>query len=481
MPYGSIVKPSRVSEYSYSYVLTNPATSVSYSGYSLGPPLLSIMRSGTNSTPVVVGSRTVTRWRTRQIRVFDGYKTVSWRKTVRVRLPSGRWVKRFQSFTRLVPKYKKKTILYSKTKSFPTKKYLLLRSNRLSFRSVANAGVENKLTSQYTLNTGGRKGYGAVTCAAGVGISSVPPHNFPMTFNWGLLNPDNYSVPQSMHDEAIRKLYAKASSDLPNYAQAIAERNKSKASIADSILKLCSLLLAIKRGNLRKAADIVGLNDAKTLASNVLLFQYGVRPLMMDIAGAVDDLNSVASQETTVKLTGTSKLKLQRVVANVNGLQNIISGYTINESDDILVRYTVYAKVKTDPYTKLAVRGLTNISSLVWELLPWSFIIDWIFNIGSFLATKDALANYNYIDAHYTIVRKTVRSASLRLGLQRKDAFGDNGSYSSSASAIARVTTNVERYPLTVLPALPGPVYKNRVNLEKSLNAIALLVTLLKR
>jgi hypothetical protein len=125
----------------------------------------------------------------------------------------------------------------------------------------------------------------------------------------------------------------------------------------------------------------------------------------------------------------------------------------------------------------LGAMGLTNPLLIAWELLPWSFVVDWFLPVGKFVENMDATAGLTFKDGYLTTYEVI-------------DSIGTvDGSYLSKTSGVnnikrgiqSRKKVTVYRQKLTDFPSNPAPSFKNPVSLDHMLNAMALLSQTFKR
>lgn len=128
--------------------------------------------------------------------------------------------------------------------------------------------------------------------------------------------------------------------------------------------------------------------------------QYGWKPLLSDIYGAASDLAAKDSQDSqrynvTVKATRSSADKYRDVLHVQDSIgSNVTLKRSRNTSFDAFIRldYTM-----DNPYLHtLAQKGFTNPLSVAWELVPYSFVVDWFLPIGNYLEQLDADSGFSF-------------------------------------------------------------------------------------
>lgn len=197
----------------------------------------------------------------------------------------------------------------------------------------------------------------------------------------------------------------------------------------------------------------------KDVANRWLEYQYGLKPLISDLYGSVDELNKVllegkylyANVRERSTLAGTSFWPPD--VAN-----HLIEGYG-DYKVDFDIRLHARYRISSSAVKQLAQVGITNPLALAWEVVPYSFVFDWMFPVGNYLASLDALVGVSSF-SYYTIRRSN--------GVQIGATNGGRWTYTRSS------------YLRSVSSSLPTPrlSYKPSKSLTAVLNGIALLTQL---
>lgn len=134
----------------------------------------------------------------------------------------------------------------------------------------------------------------------------------------------------------------------------------------------------------------------KTPANLWLEFHFGWKPLIQDIGTSVDVLQSDFSLRT-LRQAAKVEYPIQVVEDNTNyyTTTNIIRKY----------RYTIRANVQvTNPNLYLANRlGLTNPALVVWDAVPFSFVVDWFVPVGQFLSSFTEYLGLSVSNTHATL------------------------------------------------------------------------------
>ncbi len=189
-----------------------------------------------------------------------------------------------------------------------------------------------------------------------------------------------------------------------NLGQAIAEARESLNTVADLAVPLFRGLLDLKHGRVRAPSlrrylrdfrkvvnEPNGLRDfQKGVASGYLSYQYGWKPLMSDLYGAYDEYKRGT--------TSTLPLSAEETVVTTWEDSND-QAYWVNRSSSLKVINTcgITARIKVDNLARANALGLVNPVSLAWEVVPFSFVVDWVMPIGSTLQSITAPLGLDFV------------------------------------------------------------------------------------
>lgn len=206
------------------------------------------------------------------------------------------------------------------------------------------------------------------------------------SFNVGYYSPGTTNDWTTNDDIALLgRLRDKVAGSDFNMGVFLGEGHEALKMITGSAIKIRKSLTALKRGDLAGAASALAvsgrrLSPKKDIANNWLELQYGWLPLLKDTEGAAQFL---------AKLLNYPMVQTYMVHLRKNlGLVPWPSGgqVTTQWSAKGFVQSQIIARLtEVDPYQ---LSGLTDPASVAWELLPWSFVIDWFIPIGNYLAGR---------------------------------------------------------------------------------------------
>lgn len=232
-----------------------------------------------------------------------------------------------------------------------------------------------------------------------------------------------------------------------------------------------------------KAAALKQLGSSDTgLLQNVvnswLVAQFGLKPLAYDISDGVNYLAAQQAKPDGLQLTALLKggaseeYKYQRLLnqSSHNGSPVRLTGHFVQKTS---VNYAGVYKIPTNPPLQMEL-GLYNPALLAWELLRFTWMIDYVVDIGGWLRSFMAAQGTSFVEG----TRSWTRRAYLD-GLSSKNFDGTT----VVDPAKVAMMISAEMFERTLLPGvgvmpsfLPG--MKNKLNLDRLANSVAAVTTL---
>jgi len=308
------------------------------------------------------------------------------------------------------------------------------------------------------------------------GYSSIGPP--PQNYLSAAPSDDISNAIAELDPKALAKLYSDVKNQKVNFAQALAERGQTAGMISDLVGRLVRAVSAARHGNLSKAAKTIFPGDSKELANDWLILQYGIKPLISDIKGAINILqDGSGAMSYDVISSRTKKFPREVIFEQLNNGGTCKT--TVYRTGKATVKYKARVKV-ANPFSQWASEtGLSDAALLGWELLPYSFVVDWLLPIGNYLQNKSAFTNLELVHLHRTqYIEEYV--VFEREFITKRDNDGYLWPARSSVGFINKRVQCSRSVITNNLPSLPLPSFKDPTSLLHIANAIALLRQLRK-
>jgi hypothetical protein len=320
---------------------------------------------------------------------------------------------------------------------------------------------------------------------------------FPPSFSngWGATYYPNVSPPAATTDSqlvqventAIKRLNANANLGVQaNMAQNLAQYRQTTNMIANSAFRISRSILALKKGQFSQAANLLfdgkprntGIRKGKpsntnSLANNWLELQYGWKPLLSD----VDESMRILA-DYMVKTLSAQQVKASAMLTRENAIpiygpgSNTIPIGVERVHGKWQVRFGVNYTVSSPVTSYLSQLGFTNPINLVWEILPYSFVVDWFIPIGPYLESLSAPHGLTFHSGFKTLYSHRIINVSVsHSGAMPGDATAELRAYGDryqESVAIARAA-------LISYPVQSFPQFKNPFSTTHAFNALALL------
>lgn len=350
-----------------------------------------------------------------------------------------------------------------------------LKPNRLVYSQATNVAQPTPMVlirESYDSALGGYVDQRAIFRTTGPGRFSSPEYPYLSiqvgnpNFNWI----ETWGGDAELSSDALRRLYSKVASDIPDYMTAAAESRELYRTLKKIVLTSIKLVKDLKRLDLRRLRGYLK-SSPQDISSLWLTWVYGIAPVISDISDTLDVVKrsdrtwrsfstAVTSETTTpsgdysVNFIGTAK----SVIKHIERYGAIIEG-----------RITIDSVYKDQV-------NWQGVASTAYELVPFSFMLDWIVNIGEYLGGSQI-----FEDKVYTAWRTSIKLESA----SQVGYFGLNPDYPfnrafSAPFSIYQNNCYVSRQPIDELPSMPDIKVKKPatdvLSLSRAINALAILV-----
>jgi len=187
---------------------------------------------------------------------------------------------------------------------------------------------------------------------------------------------------QSLVDFAVTQAHANASSSELSVLMVAAEANKSVASMAQISLRAFKIFKAIKKLDLKYLKKQISRDE---LMDRYMEMRYALRPLLIDAKGLQNALivseHYGSLRQTARGFASKSWSYSDEVTALGAGGETITVARSWSATTE--VRAGVLCDIET---SRTSVWGLDQWIETAWEIVPFSFILDWFVNVGDTIA-----------------------------------------------------------------------------------------------
>lgn len=298
--------------------------------------------------------------------------------------------------------------------------------------------------------------------------------------------------PEDLRHELYVKLQSKLKNQKVNLGVVAAEFGKTCKTVTSAATRIAEAVGALRRGNIGGAArTLLGGNPGRgrrddgrrqpsvppttgTLAGDFLSLQYGWKPLLSDIYGACEALANtvtgvkpvVYSASASVSRKGNEDYTLLPIAGHAppcNGRR------TISASMRGYIEYSILSEFAES----LKNTGLSNPLSVAWELVPWSFVVDWAYPVGTFLNNLDFDLGIGFSRGYVTYKSKGTDIVKPKAGTY----VGSGLTQTWSGGLLHGEVEYFQRESLSYFPPIQYPQFKNPISLTHAFNALALMRT----
>lgn len=292
---------------------------------------------------------------------------------------------------------------------------------------------------------------------------------------------------------AVTKVLNDAKDQKTNMTQMFAERAQTGKLFETTARRVVDTVVKLRQGNWNGAARGLGVNPSaarhrkhirnhakdaeKATASAWLELQYGWKPLLSDVYGAAELIAQKRNRQDRTRVAKShrvsNKSKDKIVLSPVHSI-------IITSEQSRTVKYVLYYSTPNEGLHTLTQVGITNPALLAWELLPWSFVVDWFIPIGNYISSWDAALGLQFEKGTKVVVDEFNWTATQAGGTH----VSNNGHTKVvSRNSVATVYNKVDlsRVALSGFPSARPPSFKNPFSAEHVANLVALLSTTFRR
>lgn len=284
----------------------------------------------------------------------------------------------------------------------------------------------------------------------------------------------SYPAPRLVDVESLRTIAATAA--LGDVDASTAQTLLTMSEAAKTLKTLANPLgatLKYLKSNPRPGRK--GKAAAQAVSSQYLTWYYGIMPTMMEIENVLEALTTspeVYRQTARGKATGTANETSTEVVGGCSKYTNL---FTYSENVEIRsgILYLPSGGFDTVWGTRLS-----DIPLTAWELIPYSFVVDWFVNVGDFVAALSPRVGVSYLSAWQTLKMTQIWRAETLSSEFTCSGSTQTRSGSEWAQCVIETT---QRYPVSPTQRVGLATKTLSFPVAKSLAAISLIIATLTR
>jgi hypothetical protein len=328
--------------------------------------------------------------------------------------------------------------------------------------------------------------------------------NFTSFANPNLLDTDiplgHLSVDENL---LISKLAGKINKSQANLAEDIVQHHQTTRLLTENVIRFGTFLSlvtggspeSVRRflGNAKGSSSFVrglkllrksGLSGVGLLAQLWLEYRYGWLPLVQDLDAAVGAFHTYVKKSPGIQSVTASRRKTTNVIrkvvyaTNPNGSPRTRFYYEkVSTVCKIGIRYQLDSKL----VNTMAGFGLTSPVSLAWELIPFSFVVDWFLPIGSAIQAFSAFEGLTFMSGYKTYFTKSNVLLKVSENYTHVDVNPLNSYVLKDKGSCFGFRVTMNRSVLSNFPSPSTPKLKNPLSLIHAANAAALVTRLLTK
>jgi len=144
--------------------------------------------------------------------------------------------------------------------------------------------------------------------------------------------------------------------------------------------------------------------------------------------------------------------------------------YRVSETSSGKLTYVIEYSIDDAYLQRIASVGMADLALVVWEKIPYSFVVDWLLPIGDALGALTATMGFRFKRGVYVDLKR-YRIEIATFG-SRTSAAGEEGAGKLSYTQVLKRREVLHDFPTASLPQ-----FKNPFSVEHAVNALALLTS----
>jgi hypothetical protein len=245
----------------------------------------------------------------------------------------------------------------------------------------------------------------------------------------------------------------------------LGEGRETLGMIASNASQIARALLAARQGNWGAIPGILGMNrrdvlNGKFLSNQWLQYQYGWKPLFGSLHDSVEKFMSPANP-TPQLLISKGFAGHESTVTKNSLFDNSVSTLSIKQQ----AKTVLIAEIARPGLRKAAEWGLVNPASVAWELVPFSFVVDWFVPVGNVLSAATDTAGLTF-KAGYSNTKTTNTWTYTGPSYSNSQSYSQNGRIRTDTQARSPAKYQEKSWSFSRIPlfGFPTPQFYAKTN-----------------
>jgi hypothetical protein len=250
-----------------------------------------------------------------------------------------------------------------------------------------------------------------------------------------------------------------------------AERKKTYRMVVSLIGDCVQFIRDVRRGRFGRIWQRARKLD---IFSWWLTYRYGISQLFRDVEGSlklIEDIEEGEYERLSVYTTAKTELEYSEpsITRTVMG-GKITYRCNLNGTETCFTRYDF--DLRDADYVTLIAAGVHPLP-IIWEIIPYSFVLDWFLNIGKFLEAMCYTPGYHFKGGSSTVVGVYEEKGTFEDGTY----FINKGSPKDTTNEVFEFMRFVEENPLPAF-AINPEVLIGMMSPTRIMDAVSLLMKL---
>ena len=316
-----------------------------------------------------------------------------------------------------------------------------------------------------------------------------PPYSYwdKIESSGSIWNPHFPAVPDvssGLIDRALLDAYDQLKSQQIHVCNFLATARDTVRTVENGVAHVARAVRMFRKKTSPKTWELITKLEGKLprwrwceIPSAWLELQYGWKPLLADVYGAINHLSRASRYAIPyVEVRGFAKDTdpVESAVDNMFGATNVeaTASWKCERKCNVFLVYGIANPVLAE----LSSLGLVNPLEIVWEVVPYSFVVDWFVPVSGWLSALTADSGFSFITGGYSATTTVVYQGSR---ISQNNPLFPERQVEVSPPAMRGRFFKFKRSCYANSP-VPGIYVKNPLSLTHVANAMSLLVEAFK-